>query len=113
MSRATPDPVHHFATLVIAAVLSLGAIAAPLSSASASQQPTSYFTAELAQPTQETRAIAGGVQFRCEGTTCTGPRSRDRALRVCSELRREVGTIASFTANGDALSDSQLARCNG
>ena len=109
--------MSRFATTATAALLALGAIATPLNSASASQVPahtgSSYFAIELVQPTEETRAIAGGVQFRCEGTTCTGPRSRDRALRVCSELRREVGAIASFTADGETLSESQLARCNG
>lgn len=73
----------------------------------------SYFTAELAQPASEAEVIAGGVLFRCEGTTCTGPRSGDRPLRVCSQLRRQVGTIVSFTAGGEALSDSHLSRCNG
>jgi len=53
------------------------------------------------------------VVFRCDGTTCTGPRSGDRPLRVCSQLRRQVGTIASFTSGGEALPDSRLARCNG
>lgn len=72
-----------------------------------------WFTVELAQPASEGRAIAGGVVFRCEGTTCTAPRSGDRPLRVCSELRREVGAITSFTANGSNLSEAHLARCNG
>ena len=103
-----------FATATLTAILALGAFAAPLSTATASPQARgSFFTVELAQPTEETRAIAGGVQFRCEGTSCTGPRSGDRPLRVCSELRREVGTIASFTAGGESIAESQLARCNG
>ena len=98
-----------FATL--AAAMSLTAIAAPISAAQERAAP--YFTAELAQPTGETRVIAGGVVFRCEGTVCTGPRSGDRPMRVCSDLRREVGTITSFTARGEALSADRLATCNG
>lgn len=96
-----------FATIAATAAL---AAAAPLAAAPAL---TSYYDVVLAAPTEEATMIAGGVVFTCEGTTCEGPRSRDRALRVCSELRREVGTITSFTANGEALSDAQLARCNG
>ncbi|WP_340587447.1 CC_3452 family protein [Erythrobacter alti] len=109
--------MSYLTKLIAVPVLSLAAIAAPLAASSAPQTPVpapaSYFTAELAQPTDENRVIAGGVVFNCEGTACTGPRSRDRELRVCRELRREVGTIASFTVAGEALPESQLARCNG
>ncbi len=98
-------------TLAIAATLALSGALAPASAQTRDSAP--FFTAELAQPARTDRAIAGGVLFRCEGSTCTAPRSRDRSLRVCSELRREVGTIASFSANGTPLSESQLARCNG
>ena len=99
--------LSRFATIAATAALAIGA---PLAAAPAQ---SSHYDVVLAAPTEEATVIAGGVVFTCEGTTCEGPRSRDRALRVCSELRREVGTIASFTANGEALSDAQLARCNG
>ncbi|RIV82698.1 hypothetical protein D2V07_17795 [Aurantiacibacter zhengii] len=65
------------------------------------------------EPAGKSEAIAGGVLFRCERNICIAPRSRDRTLRVCSELRREVGTIVSFSAGGGLLPDAQLARCNG
>ncbi|WP_338241559.1 CC_3452 family protein [Aurantiacibacter hainanensis] len=97
--------------LAISAALALSAALAPAALQARSAAP--WFTVELAQPASEGRAIAGGVVFRCEGTTCTAPRSGDRPLRVCSELRREMGTIASFNANGSPLSEDQLARCNG
>ena len=102
-----------FAAIALSAALSFGSIAAPLSGAEASQPRSNHFSAQLVEPTEEDTAIAGGVVFRCEGTTCIGPRSGDRPLRVCSELRREVGTIASFTINGEAMSDRMLGRCNG
>jgi len=108
-----PKTAQGFVSIALAAVLSAGALAAPLTSATASQSGSGYFSAQLAEPTDETTPIAGGVVFRCEGSTCTGPRSGDRPLRVCSELRREVGTIANFTANGEAISERMLARCNG
>ena len=68
---------------------------------------------ELVQATDDAEAIAGGVLFQCVGTVCTAPRSRDRALRVCRELQREVGPIASFSSGGTPMSETQLARCNG
>lgn len=72
-----------------------------------------FFTAELAAPASDDRVIAGGVVFTCEGTTCTAPRGGDRPLRVCSELRRKVGTITSFTVAAENLSADMLERCNG
>ncbi len=97
--------------VTLSAALALSGALAPAALQARSAAP--WFTAELAQPTSEDEVIAGGVVFRCEGTTCTGPRSGDRPLRVCSQLRRQVGTIASFTAGGETLPDSRLARCNG
>lgn len=71
-----------------------------------------YYAVELAQPATQAETIAGGVLFRCEGTACTAPRSGDRPLRVCSELRRELGTIVSFNAGDSQLSEAQIERCN-
>lgn len=99
-----------FASTLIAAVLPLAALAAP--AAVDARSNGTWFTVELATPTEQSRAIAGGVVFHCEGATCIAPRSGDRPLRVCSELRREVGAIASFTAGGDAMNEQMLARCN-
>lgn len=100
-----------FATIALAAALPLAALATPLAAAPASQ--AGHIVAQLAAPTDQARVIAGGVVFRCEGTTCTGPRSGDRPLRICTELRREVGTISGFTIGGEPVSESLLARCNG
>lgn len=98
-------------TIALSAAVALSAAIAPTTLSARAAVP--YFTVELAQPASEDEAIAGGVLFRCEGTTCIAPHSGDRPLRVCSELRRELGTIASFNAGGSMLSESQLARCNG
>lgn len=72
-----------------------------------------FYTAELAQPATKDLAVAGGVAWRCEGTSCTAPRGTSRPLRVCRELNRELGQVASFTAKGEALDSEKLARCNG
>lgn len=103
--------MSRFLSTLLVAALPLAALAAPLDAAQTAAVP--YFAAELAQPTAEAQAIAGGVLFRCEGTGCTGPRSGDRPVRVCSDLRREVGPIASFAVRGEPISAELLARCNG
>lgn len=99
------------ATSLLAASLALAGAFAP--AALQARPDGAYFNVQLEAPASEQRVIAGGVVFTCEGTTCVGPRSRTRPLRVCSELRREVGTIASFSAGGEDLAESRLARCNG
>lgn len=101
----------NFARIAISTAAVVSAAVAPAALNARTSAP--YFTVELTQAADEDQAIAGGVLFRCAGTTCTAPQSNDRPLRVCSELRREVGTIASFNAGGSMLSESQLARCNG
>ncbi len=97
--------------LAIPAAVAVSAAMAP--AALQAHPAAAFYTVELAQPASETEVIAGGVLFRCEGTTCTARRGSERPLRVCSELRREVGTVFSFSAGGSVLSESRLARCNG
>ena len=72
-----------------------------------------FYTAQLAQPTETTRAVAGGVAWNCQGSNCAAPKGTSRPLRMCRELKREVGQVTAFTANGETLSAEDLARCNG
>lgn len=72
-----------------------------------------FYTAQLAQPAAKSQAIAGGVAWSCEGTTCVAPKANSRALRVCRELNRELGQITAFTAENETLDAEALARCNG
>lgn len=72
-----------------------------------------FYKAELSQPASEKRAIAGGVAWSCKGTMCVAAKGNSRPIRVCRELQREVGEIASFTAKGKVLAEDKLARCNG
>jgi hypothetical protein len=100
-----------------AATLALGytfaAFGAVLSPAPAAAQSGGFYVAELVQPTEETRTVASGVAWRCDGSTCAAPKAASRPLRVCRELQRKVGPVASFTAHGEALDAEDLARCNG
>lgn len=98
-----------FPRLALLAAAAIGAAAAT----SADARTAVFYTAELSQPTEQSRAIAGGVAWSCEGTTCIAPRGTSRPLRVCRELQREVGAIASFTAKGKTLDADKLASCNG
>lgn len=90
--------------------LTFGAAIAP---APAQATTGAYYTAELAAPAKDNRYIGGGLVWRCEGTTCAAPKGTSRPEVVCRKLQREVGEIASFRANGEALAAERLAKCNG
>ncbi len=98
-----------FASAVLYAGLSFGAVTATPVAA----QGGAYYTATLAQPAEDNRAVAGGVAWICEGTTCVANKGTSRPSRICRGLAREFGEITAFTANGEALAEDKLARCNG
>lgn len=91
--------------------LTFGAAVTPAPAKAASN--TSYYTAELAAPAKESRTVAGGVAWFCEGTTCRAAKGNSRPLRMCRSLFREFGEVTSFAAHGKALTEDKLARCNG
>ena len=91
---------------------SFGAALAPVPAAA--QTPgTAFYRAELVQPAKAARTIAGNQVWSCTDTVCTAPKGIDRPLRVCRDLNRKTGDIASFTADGKPLEADDLARCNG
>jgi hypothetical protein len=91
--------------------LSFGAALTP-APATAQNPAKAHYRAELAQPASAPRAIAGNLVWACQGTSCTADKGTSRPLRICRELNRKHGTIASFTTKGEALPAEELARCN-
>ena len=97
-----------FALALVYTGLSFGvATSTPLSA-----QSGAYYTATLAQPADDNRAVAGGVAWTCEGNTCVANKGTSRPSRICRGLHREFGEITAFTANGEALAEDKLADCN-
>ncbi len=88
--------------------LSFGGLGSP-----ASAQSAPHYTAKLEQPAPDSRAVAGGVAWMCQGTTCIANEATSRPVRVCRALARKVGAIVSFSAKGEELADDKLAQCNG
>jgi hypothetical protein len=103
-------------SVVPAAVLALGWTALTFGALTAtpaearSSQP--HYTAELTAPAKDSRVIAGGVAWSCQGTTCVAAKGTSRPVIMCTRLQREAGEIASFSTAGEALSDEKLAACN-
>jgi len=93
------------------AALALGLSLAP--AALSAQAPAARFSAELASPAADARVVAGGIAWRCEGTTCSAPVNGTRSLRACRELARELGPVVRFSAGDAVMDEAELARCNG
>lgn len=71
-----------------------------------------YYVAELAAPAKDSRTIANGVVWQCEGTRCIAAKSNSRPIITCKRLSNALGEVAQFTANGKELSADKLAKCN-
>ena len=98
-----------FGLAFIATALSFGAVLTP---AMAQNPSKAFYRAELAQPASEPRAIAGNLVWACKGTSCIADKGTSRPVRVCRDLNRKFGTVASFAAKGEVLPSEQLAQCN-
>ncbi|MCR9180212.1 CC_3452 family protein [Erythrobacter sanguineus] len=72
-----------------------------------------YYNATLTAPAGESRAVASGVAWACEGTTCVANKASARPLRICRGLNRKFGEVASFVVDGEELPAEELAKCNG
>lgn len=103
--------VGALALALVWTTLSFGAALTP-APAMAQNPSKAFYRAELAQPASEPRAIAGDLVWACQGTSCTADKGTSRPLRICRDLNRKHGTIASFTTKGEALPAEELARCN-
>lgn len=101
-------------TIFAAALVYTGAIFAVTTAPSAAFAKSGpYYTATLAQPADDNRAVAGGVAWACKGTTCVANKGSSRPMNVCRGLSREFGEIKSFSAKGKELGEDKLAKCNG
>ncbi len=82
--------------------------ASPVEAASAP-----YYTATLAAPASDVRAVADGVAWACKDATCVANKTSARPLRVCRALNRKFGEVAAFKVAGEAIATEELAKCNG
>lgn len=97
------------ATALLCTGVSFGiaASAAPVNAAA-----PAYYAATFSAPVSESRAVAGGVAWACEGSTCVANKASARPLRVCRGLNRKFGEIATFKVDGTDLAADELAKCN-
>lgn len=72
-----------------------------------------YYSATLATPASDARAVTDGVAWACKDATCVANKTTARPLRVCRSLNRKFGEVATFKVNGQELPAEDLAKCNG
>lgn len=93
----------------------VSALAAALAlSAGAAAAADTRVTASLEQPVSaQTRVVAGGAVWNCQGSTCSAAAASSRSLgyRACKELVKKVGPVTAYGGR-QPLEAEQLAKCN-
>ncbi len=105
------SPMQHLLSLSGAVAIAVTLFAG----AAAHAQPrnaSSYYSATLAAPAAQSRAVAGGIVWNCVGTDCSASRGTSRPAIVCARMAREFGAVSTFVADGRPLEAADLARCN-
>jgi hypothetical protein len=74
--------------------------------------PGGQYRADPANPPAASRLIVKDIVWRCGAAGCVAPRSNSRPAIDCSALAHEVGTLRSFTVEGQALEPAALEKCN-
>ena len=74
--------------------------------------PGGQYRAEPASPPTASRLIVKDIVWRCGAGGCVAPRSNSRPAIDCSALAHEIGTLRSFTVEGQALDPAALEKCN-
>jgi hypothetical protein len=90
-------------------------LAAAILLASTALADASRYNATLAQPLAQKREfIVNGNLFRCEASTCVLSSNPMDAASVhnCRAVKREVGALTAYVADGKAFDADKLAKCN-
>jgi hypothetical protein len=88
-------------TLAFFAVL---ALAAPASAATYSGKP--------AAPVAEAKFVSRDIVWNYAGGSYQGSTDESRPMVLCQSLAKRAGRLESFTVDGRAFADADLARCN-
>jgi hypothetical protein len=86
------------------AFLAALAIAAPASAATYAGKP--------AAPVTESKFVARDIIWNQAGGSYQGSTNESRPLVLCQSLAKRAGRLESFTVNGRAIAEAELAKCN-
>lgn len=88
----------------LALFAALAMVATPAAAATYAGKPAS--------PTAETKFVSRDIIWNLAGGTYQGSTSESRPLVLCQSLAKRAGRLESFTVNGRAFADAELAKCN-
>jgi hypothetical protein len=88
-------------SLVFLAAFSL---AAPAAAATYAGKP--------AAPGNETKFVGRDIVWNLAGDTYRGSTAESRPVVLCQSLAKRAGRLETFTVDGKALAESDLAKCN-
>jgi hypothetical protein len=80
------------------------AIAAPAAAATYSGKPVA--------PGAESKFVGRDIVWKLAGGIYQGSTEQSRPLVLCQSLAKRAGRLESFTVNGRAIGDADLAKCN-
>ncbi len=86
------------------ALLTALAIAAPATAATYAGKP--------AAPVGEAKFVSRDIIWNLAGGTYLGSTNESRPLVLCQSLAKRTGRLESFTVNGRAFAEADLAKCN-
>ena len=86
------------------ALLAALVIAAPASAATYAGKP--------AAPTAEPKFVSRDIIWNLAGATYQGSTNESRPLVLCQSLVKRAGRLESFTVDGRAFAEADLAKCN-
>jgi hypothetical protein len=90
-----------FRTLVVIAAT---AIAVPAAAATYAGKP--------AAPTVDAKFVSRDIIWHLAGGRYQGSTNESRPLVICQSLAKRAGRLESFTVDGRAFADADLAKCN-
>lgn len=80
------------------------AIAAPAAAATYAGKP--------ATPVSDAKFVGRDIVWTLAGGSYQGRTDESRPLVLCQSLAKRAGRLESFTVNGRAMAEADLARCN-
>ncbi len=75
-------------------------------------QARTVYRATLAEAATERVNIIRHAPWICNGANCATDQSRSSTTNTCHAVARELGTLISFSADNEELSEEELAQCN-
>lgn len=100
--------MNRFLTVAAAAAATLALAPVP----GIAQTARGYYAATPVEAPSKASLVTRSTVWKCGEGVCTAAKATSRDTIMCELVAREVGTLASFRANGTSFDADALAKCN-